>query len=29
MEIGFVHYSIPSATPIVHHAVFDHIRVGP
>ena len=28
MEIGFVHYSIPSATPIVHHAVFDHIRVG-
>jgi hypothetical protein len=29
MEIGFVHYSIPSATPIVHHAAFDHIFVGP
>ena len=28
-EIGFVHYSIPSATPIVHRAVFDHISVQP
>jgi hypothetical protein len=28
-EIGFVHYSIPSATPIVHHATFDHIRIEP
>jgi len=28
-EIGFVHYSIPSATPIVHRATFDHISVEP
>jgi len=28
-EIGFVHYSIPSATPIVHRAAFDHISVEP
>ncbi len=27
-EIGFVHYSIPSATPVVHKAVFDHITIG-
>jgi hypothetical protein len=29
IEIGFVHYSIPSATPIVHRATFDHISVEP
>lgn len=29
IEIGFVHYSIPSATPIVHRATYDHISVEP
>jgi len=28
-ELGFVHYSIPSATPIIHRATFDHISIEP
>lgn len=29
IEIGFIHYALPSATPCIHRAVFDNISITP